>query len=54
MGEYVKTCVDNSKAADYRGVYSIEYSGPDPYAGVPVIIDLLPKYLSDCSGEVLK
>lgn len=45
MGEYVRTCVDISKAAGYRGVYSIEYSGPDPYAGVPVIIDLLLKYL---------
>jgi sugar phosphate isomerase/epimerase len=45
IGEYVRTCVDISKAAGYRGVYSIEYSGPDPYAGVPVIIDLLLKYL---------
>ena len=45
MREYVKTCVDISKAAGYRGVYSIEYSGPDPYAGVPVIIDLLLKCL---------
>ena len=45
MGEYVRTCVDISKAAGYHGVYSIEYSGPDPYAGVPVIIDLLLKYL---------
>ena len=45
MGEYVKTCVDISKAAGYGGVYSIEYSGPDPYAGVSVIIDLLRKYL---------
>ena len=45
MGEYVKTCVDISKTAGYRGVYSIECSGTDPYAGVPVIVDLLVKYL---------
>jgi sugar phosphate isomerase/epimerase len=45
MGEYVKTCVDIGRAANYQGVYSIEYSGPDPYAGVPVIIDLLLKYI---------
>ena len=45
MGEYVRTCVDISKAANYRGVYSIEYSGPDPYAGVSVIIDVLLKYI---------
>jgi sugar phosphate isomerase/epimerase len=45
MGEYVRTCVDISKATGYHGVYSIEYNGPDPYAGVPAIIDLLLKYL---------
>ena len=45
MGEYVKTCVDISKAAGFHGVYSIEYNGPDPYAGVSAIIDLLLKYL---------
>jgi sugar phosphate isomerase/epimerase len=45
MGVYVKTCVDIARAANYQGVYSIEYSGSDPYAGVPVIINLLLKYI---------
>jgi hypothetical protein len=54
MGEYVKTCVGDSKPAGYRGVYLMEYSGPEPYAGVPVIIDLVLKYLYNCNAEVLK
>lgn len=43
--EYVKSCVDIAKATGYGGVYSIEYSGPEPYAGVQGIIDLLLEYL---------
>ena len=43
--EYVKSCVDIAKAAGYNGVYSIEYSGPEPYAGVQGIIDLLLQYI---------
>jgi hypothetical protein len=30
-----------SKQASYRGVCSIEYSGPDAYEGVQRVIDLL-------------
>ena len=45
LGEFVKSCVDISKQAGYRGVYSIEYSGADPYSGVQGIIDLLLQYL---------
>jgi sugar phosphate isomerase/epimerase len=39
-------CVEISKKAGYRGVYSIEYEGPgDPYAGVQNVVDELMKYL---------
>jgi sugar phosphate isomerase/epimerase len=39
-------CVEISKKAGYRGVYSIEYEGPgDPYEGVQKVLDELLKYL---------
>lgn len=39
-------CVEISKNARYRGVYSIEYEGRgDPYAGVQKVVDELLKYL---------
>jgi len=39
-------CVEISKAAGYKGIYSIEYEGPgDPYQGVQKVLDELLKYL---------
>ncbi len=39
-------CVEISKQAGFKGVYSIEYEGPgDPYAGVQKVLDELVKYL---------
>ncbi len=41
-----KKCVDISKQAGYKGVYSIEYEGPgDPYEGVQKVVDELMRYL---------
>lgn len=39
--QFVSRCVAIAKQAGFRGVYSIEYGGPDPYGGVQHIIDLL-------------
>ncbi len=39
--QFVLRCVQISKQAGFRGVYSIEYGGPNPYGGVQHIIDLL-------------
>ena len=39
--QFVSRCVQIAKQAGFRGVYSIEYGGPDPYGGVQHIIDLL-------------
>lgn len=39
--QFVSRCVQISKQAGFRGIYSIEYGGPDPYGGVQHIIDLL-------------
>ena len=39
--QFVSSCVQISKQAGFRGVYSIEYGGPDPYGGVQHIIELL-------------
>ena len=39
-------CVEISKQAGFKGVYSIEYEGPgDPYLGVQKVLDELVKYL---------
>jgi len=39
-------CVEISKQAGFKGVYSIEYEGPgDPYVGVQKVLDELVKYL---------
>ena len=39
-------CVEISKQAGYKGVYSIEYEGPgDPYDGVQKVVDELLRYL---------
>jgi len=39
-------CVEISKKAGYKGIYSIEYEGPgDPYQGVQMVLDELLKYL---------
>ena len=39
-------CVKTSKAAGFKGVYSIEYEGEgDPYAGVQRVVDELLRYL---------
>jgi sugar phosphate isomerase/epimerase len=39
-------CVKTSKAAGYKGVYSIEYEGEgDPYVGVQHVVDELQRYL---------
>ncbi|HEV2492598.1 MAG TPA: sugar phosphate isomerase/epimerase family protein [Terriglobia bacterium] len=39
-------CVEISKHAGYRGVYSIEYEGAgDPYDGVQKVVDELTRYL---------
>ena len=43
--QFVARCVQISKDAGFRGVYSIEYGGSDPYGGVQHIIDLLLQYL---------
>ncbi len=39
--QFVSRCVAIAQQAGFRGVYSIEYGGPDPYGGVQHIIDLL-------------
>lgn len=39
--QFVSRCVAIAKQAGFRGVYSVEYGGPDPYGGVQHIIDLL-------------
>lgn len=39
--QFVSRCLAIAKQAGFRGVYSIEYGGPDPYGGVQHIIDLL-------------
>jgi sugar phosphate isomerase/epimerase len=39
--QFVSPCVAIAQQAGFRGVYSIEYGGPDPYGGVQHIIDLL-------------
>jgi sugar phosphate isomerase/epimerase len=39
-------CVEISKKAGFKGIYSIEYEGPgDPYEGVQKTLDELLKYL---------
>jgi len=39
-------CVEISKQAGYKGIYSIEYEGPgDPYVGVQKVLDELMQYL---------
>jgi sugar phosphate isomerase/epimerase len=39
-------CVEISKQAGYKGVYSVEYEGPgDPYDGVQKVVNELEKYL---------
>ena len=39
-------CVEISKQAGYKGVYSIEYEGTsDPYDGVRKVVDELLRYL---------
>ncbi len=39
-------CVEISKQADYKGVYSIEYEGAEgPYEGVQKVVDELLRYL---------
>jgi sugar phosphate isomerase/epimerase len=39
-------CIDISKRAGFKGIYSIEYEGPgDPYAGVQKTLDELLTYL---------
>ena len=39
-------CIEISKKAGFKGIYSIEYEGPgDPYAGVQKTLDELLKYL---------
>lgn len=41
-----RKCVEISKQAGYKGVYSIEYEGPgDPYDGVQKVVDELLRYL---------
>lgn len=41
-----RKCVEISKLAKYKGVYSIEYEGPgDPYEGVQKVVDELLRYL---------
>jgi sugar phosphate isomerase/epimerase len=41
-----KRCVEISKSAKYKGVYSIEYEGSgDPYDGVQKVVDELLRYL---------
>lgn len=41
-----KRCVEISKEAKYKGVYSIEYEGPgDAYEGVQKVVDELLRYL---------
>lgn len=41
-----RKCVEISKRAGYKGVYSIEYEGPgDPYQGVQKVLDELLKFL---------
>jgi sugar phosphate isomerase/epimerase len=41
-----RRCVEISKQAAFKGVYSIEYEGPaDPYVGVQRVIDELLRYL---------
>lgn len=37
--------VEVEKQAGFRGIYSIEYGGPDPYGGVQQIIDLVLQFL---------
>lgn len=39
--QFVSRCVAIAQQVGFRGVYSIEYGGPDPYGGVQHIIDLL-------------
>jgi sugar phosphate isomerase/epimerase len=40
------TCIEISKRAGFKGIYSIEYEGPgDPYEGVQKTLDELLKYL---------
>jgi sugar phosphate isomerase/epimerase len=41
----VKRCVSIAKSAGFHGVYSIEFSGGDSYAGVQQVIDELVQYL---------
>jgi len=41
--QFVARCVQLSKQAGFRGVYSVEYGGPHPYGGVQHIIDLLTR-----------
>jgi hypothetical protein len=39
-------CLEISKKAGFKGIYSIEYEGPgDPYEGVQKTLDELLKYL---------
>jgi sugar phosphate isomerase/epimerase len=41
-----KRCVQISREAHFKGVYSIEYEGPaDPYEGVQRVVDELMRYL---------
>jgi sugar phosphate isomerase/epimerase len=43
--KFVAHCVELAKQANFRGVFSIEYSRPDSYEGVQRVVDLLMKYL---------
>lgn len=39
-------CIEISKKAGFKGIYSIEYEGPgDPYAGCQKVLDELERYL---------
>jgi sugar phosphate isomerase/epimerase len=39
-------CIEISKKAGFKGIYSIEYEGPgDPYEGVQKTLDELLRYL---------
>jgi len=41
-----KRCVEISKEANFKGIYSIEYEGPgDPYDGVQKVVNELLRYL---------
>ncbi|MGD0920424.1 MAG: TIM barrel protein [Terriglobia bacterium] len=44
--QFVARCVQLSKQAGFRGIYSIESGGPDPYGAVQHVIDLLTQSIS--------